>query len=201
MKKIISVLLITVLCISMLSINAFAEDNQVQVHNYVAPDGLKYEYSLDEHGAPYQYVNGEKKYLAIPLPQLRVTDPRMIRQLNSSRESVVDISTGSKIYVKSLNLSQILEYTTPILKIDLADNTFHIHGKNFTSSARTVHMIFYYQSLIDGSWSTFAMYNRDIGSSTLNDVGLVGASDHVKLYVTQVNSMSTFNLGVGTSPY
>lgn len=83
MKKFISILSVVIL-IFVISIETFAVNiNGDKANVFIAEDGSKIEYYLDEYGMPYQSIDGEKVYIALSLPSLEVTDVDLICKLNS----------------------------------------------------------------------------------------------------------------------
>jgi hypothetical protein len=82
--------------VMLLSTSVFASEENWQgqsssnatVLETIDVDGTIYEYYLDSDGNPYNYFNGKKIYMALPLEHLKVTDPDMLAYLSPVTESI-----------------------------------------------------------------------------------------------------------------
>lgn len=80
-KKIFPVIIALILLLQCQQTAAFAIELE-KVYTFEASTGEKVEYYLDSEGQPFQYINGEKIYILLPLDSLRITDEKEIAELN-----------------------------------------------------------------------------------------------------------------------
>lgn len=105
MKKFISVLCVMMLIFAM-SIETFAVNiNFDKANVFIAGDGSKIEYYLDEYGMPYQSIDGEKVYIALSLPSLEVTDIDLVCELNSQMKYSEAFSVNKAAPASYIDLS------------------------------------------------------------------------------------------------
>ena len=135
MKKFLSIFMSTIiiaLTITQFSIFASAKEQ----FTYIKDDGTEINYYLDENGMPYNYRNGEKIYLIIPIEGCIITEEELIKELNEKLEDVkssqnqitraaptnyyslrqYDASVTSNVYTKAMNLAQGNGVTTYLYK-------------------------------------------------------------------------------------
>lgn len=141
MKKLISIVLaFAVLSTFVLPCFAVsALNNDGELYTYIDTDGKLYDYYLDEDGNAYNYVDGEKIYMLLPLPQYRITDEETLAELNEDFSmrtrgtsmpeptEYFDISNvngleGSPAYVKDVSFDNFQTFTTPWIKISSKHN-------------------------------------------------------------------------------
>jgi hypothetical protein len=214
MKKIISSILIAILLMSVAIIPGYSFDEQ---YVYVAPDGEKIYYYLDENLNPYNYIGDDKVYLALPLEHLRVTDPAILAELNSSIETAsvnsvpstyYDISTGgastaSPHYTKSVSFESASSFTTPVLKLNTSHTTMRVKASNIVKknifAGKKFDVTHYYYSVTDDSWFNQADTGIDL-SSTYPILYTPDVYNFSKIKITKNSAIKTFTLDVWTTP-
>lgn len=102
---------------------------------FVNIDDDVYYYNFDQNGNPYILIDSEVFYLALPLEHLRVTDNKILEELDKTLDSSMvtrsvpgsyyDISDNdsseklnSSIYSASVDFDQTATFTTPVLKVN-----------------------------------------------------------------------------------
>lgn len=142
MKKGISLLVAFIMC-CLYSVSCFALSAQNgTLYTYVFPNGVIVEYYVDDDGHPYNYDNGEKIFLSLPLEQFIVTDQKLIDEIKNSFSldgnsvlrsepasyydiSNVGLSLTSSQYTKSVSFANYQTFTTPWIKISPRHSVLH----------------------------------------------------------------------------
>ena len=214
MKKIISSILIAILLMSVAIIPGYSFDEQ---YVYVAPDGEKIYYYLDENLNPYNYIGEDKVYLALPLEHLRVTDPAILAELNSSIETAsvnsvpstyYDISTGgtstaSPHYTKSVSFESVSSFTTPVLKLNTSHTTMRVRASNIVKknifAGKKFDVTHYYYDSINDAWDSQTHNDQEL-ASTLAFYHYPNINNYGKVKVSKNSAIKTFTLDVWTTP-
>lgn len=221
MKKILSIFMSTimiVLTITQFSIFASAKEQ----YTYIKDDGTKIEYFLDENGMPYNYRNGEKIYLLIPIEGCIITDEALIKELNEKLEDVKnsqnqitraaptnyyslrqkDPSVASNVYVKAMNLAQGNGVTTylykhsshPVARVRTADLT----KPNVLASKKvTITLHAYVES--SGVWVKSTLTGVDATAAVGKGFELTTDNNYFIVQVTQYKDAVSFNINVWTT--
>ncbi len=221
MKKILSIFMSTimiVLTITQFSIFASAKEQ----YTYIKDDGTKIEYFLDENGMPYNYRNGEKIYLLIPIEGCIITDEALIKELNEKLEDVKnsqnqitraaptnyyslrqkDPSVASNVYVKAMNLAQGNGVTTylykhsshPVARVRTADLT---KPNIFASKKVTITLHAYVES--SGVWVKSTLTGVDATDAVGKGFELTTDNNYFIVQVTQYKDAVSFNINVWTT--
>ena len=221
MKKILSIFMSTimiVLTITQFSIFASAKEQ----YTYIKDDGTKIEYFLDENGMPYNYRNGEKIYLLIPIEGCIITDEALIKELNEKLEDVKnsqnqitraaptnyyslrqkDPSVASNVYVKAMNLAQGNGVTTylykhsshPVTRVRTADLT---KPNIFASKKVTITLHAYVES--SGVWVKSTLTGVDATDAVGKGFELTTDNNYFIVQVTQYKDAVSFNINVWTT--
>lgn len=152
MKKIICVIMAIVL-ICACSLPCFAvglEDENL--FTYTFPDGTVVEYYMDEGGHPYNYRDGEKVFVNLPLEQFVVTDKTIIDEVKrvalqsqnsnfrSEPTTYEDISNiqgnlQSPSYTRFVSFDNYQTFTTPWIKISARHAVLHFRTDNVQSTS------------------------------------------------------------------
>lgn len=151
-----------------ISFQTFAkEQEKIYIHN----DGdVSIEYYLDDAGMPYNYVNGEKIYLALPLEHLKVEEIELLEELNSIFDDkdnmnravptqYVDLSTGSgmtssPIYTKNISFASGNVHPTDYLKFNAQHAQVRFKTTNIEKSSifigdKITFFFYYYCEALD----------------------------------------------------
>lgn len=118
--------------------------SEKQLNTFTMEDGLKVDYYLDEEGFPYNEIDGERVYMALPLSHLLITDKAALElyNINSPEDPAignslptdyVDLSGGNNTYSQTASLPDDSAVYTKIFKW----NPNHVAAKFTTSDIRS----------------------------------------------------------------
>lgn len=172
------------------TIPAFATDSEKEPNIYTYPNGEQVKYYLDENEMPYTIENGEKVYLALALPHLKIIDESIIMSSNSifSNDNSRAVPTNtynltggnnnkSNVYAAFIDFTTFEGFTTPTFKynnnhhamrIRMSDVEKPLFGSNAVSFVyRYYYENAWYQTIIEDVVCTGASgYGFQIDCST-----------------------------------
>lgn len=190
MKKTISILLVSIFLLSSIPLYASA----AEVNTYILPSGETINYYLDDNMNPYYYVNGQKRYLAIDLEHLRVTDPEILKELNallsatknplqrSVNFSYIDLtigasSTSSPKYSKNINFNGATYVTSAFLKFPANLETVRIKTTNLVKtnwySNKKISFSYFYYNEHNDEWLSLYFKEKLCTASAGYDFGVM----------------------------
>lgn len=161
--KQISILLLfcMVICLTM-NITTFAEGME-EPRQYVDANENVIEYYVDDEMHPYIMEEGEKKYILLPLEEFKVSDSKIIEELNQIRRGAlmgtrsiptnfVDLSTGeaelaSNEYRMDISFENEVLVQTSVLKYNTAHSVLRIKTTNIEK-----------ESIFAGNTISFTIY-------------------------------------------
>lgn len=223
MKKILSIFMSTImiaLTITQFSIFASAKEQ----FTYIKDDGTEINYYLDENGMPYNYRNGEKIYLIIPIEGCIITEEELIKELNEKLEDVKssqnqitraaptnyyslrqnDASVTSNVYTKAMNLAQGNGVTTylykhsshPVARVRTANLT---KPSALASKKVTITLYAYVES--SSVWVKSTLTGIDATAAVGKGFELTTDNNYFFVQVTQYKDAVSFNINVWTTLY
>lgn len=218
-KKRVGVFMVCVL-FSCLSFTTFAkEQEKIYIHKDV--NDVSIEYYLDDAGMPYNYVNGEKIYLALPLEHLKVEDNDLLEELNSIFDNndninraaptqYVDLSTGSgltssPIYTKNISFTSGNVHPTDYLKFNAQHAQVRFKTTNIEKSSifigdKITFYFYYYCEALD-EWYSTSM--TDIDCSGINGVGIQfspSVNQYGKFTIVKSSDWDSATINIWTIP-
>ena len=221
MKKILSIFLSTIMIV--LTINQFSVSaSTTEQYTYINDDGTEIQYYLDDNDMPYNYKNGEKIYLLIPVGSCVVTDEVLIKELNdkladvknsqitraaptnyySLRQYSVDVN--SNVYTKAMDLNTADATTTylykypqhPIIRVRTAD----LKKPNIFSSKKVTITVYSYVDST-GVWLKSTQTGVNATGTLGQGFKVTTIHNYFFVQVTQSNDLVSFTINVWTSLY
>ncbi len=218
-KKILVFFISSITMCTMLSMPISAMSPEGELYQYVDIDGSIIEYYLDEAGNPYQYYNGEKLYLALPLEHLQVTDPAKIAELNQIFEMSVarevptdyrDLSTGSAAFASDIYSSYVTFentniFTSSVLKFHSQHSTIRIQATNIKKenifASTNVNIIYYYYDIVLDRWSSATYSDKEVGDTGGFGIRYVASTcPYAQFQLTKSSALKSFNINIWTTP-
>ena len=221
MKKILSIFLSTIMIV--LTINQFSVfASATEQYTYINDDGTEIQYYLDDNDMPYNYKNGEKIYLLIPVGSCVVTDEVLIKELNdkladvknsqitraaptnyySLRQYSVDVN--SNVYTKAMDLNTADATTTylykypqhPMIRVRTAD----LKKPNIFSSKKVTITVYAYVDST-GVWLKSTQTGVNATGALCQGFEVTTIHNYFFVQVTQYNDLVSFTINVWTSLY
>lgn len=217
-KSILFCILVMAICVIMpMKVSAVGLNNEL--YQYVDIDGSIIEYYLDDSGNPYQYYNGEKLYLALPLEHLQVTDPAKIEELNQILEMSVtrqvptdyrDLSTGSAtlasdVYSSYVSFENTNIFTSSVLKFNSQHSTIRIQATNIRKenifASTNVNIIYYYYDIVLDRWSSATYSDKDVSGTGGFGIRYVASTcPYAQFQLTKSSALKSFDINIWTTP-
>lgn len=224
MKKFISILLVASFLIILLAPIVQATENGHE-YTFTLSDGKIIHYFLDKDNMPYQYINGEIIYVALPLEHLKVTDVDILEELNlfiennkendktidrSVPTNYVDLSqcygqNNSAHYYRYVTFSTTLtQIPTSIFKLYEGHNSIRLKMTNiekahwYSSTNISYNYSYYYPN--DDAWYTLSRNNVDCTGVDGHGVQHLPASyPYGRYYIIKNSNLINFDIDVWTS--
>lgn len=178
MKKTLSLLLSTIIIILFVAPSAAATYENTQQYEFTFPDGQTISYYLDNNGMPYEVVNGERVFIALPLTHLELTDDAVISELNAQLKgtkssAIRSIPTNcypltngnankSNVYSSNVSFDNVQTVYTPIFKLDTRHNSMRIRSTNIVKpllGSSKIAFLYMYYSVENDRWYQLDMLN------------------------------------------
>lgn len=89
---VLTIIIISIIVVLIVYPQFLARDGEL--YTYVYEDGTVVEYYMDEDGHPYNYKDGKKTFISLPLEQFIIKDQDTVDKIKDEIESnqVVDLS-------------------------------------------------------------------------------------------------------------
>lgn len=224
MKKFMSIILACFAIINTLSPCAFAATLGPE---YTYRDGDKeIVYYLDEEGFPYNYSNGEKTYLLLPLDSLKITDEKELAELNKAINdsynynctndgmlravptSYYDLTTlpkeqNSRKYTQFMTFEASTSITTQTMKVHTEHSkirvqTLNLDKPHWYDNKKVIVYINYYDETLQG-W--YALHQSDKIDCT-HEAGYpfikLSTVNFIKVNMRKADNIVWFDLNVWT---
>ncbi len=220
LKKVMLVLMVAVTLCTMCTPMASAAYYDLP-YTYTYDNGEVVKYNLDSDGNPYAFIDGEKVPLLLPLAQFKVTDNKLINELNqglnlgtsnmarsSAPSSYVDISATvdslqliSKSYNKYVDLEKNSSVTTSNLKVNLKLvrlNVATTDMKKSLLSGNKVKITLYFYSYLEDLWYNYT-YTENFTGTGKNYIFSPSYTPYIKAKAQKSSSgVKNFNLHMHT---
>lgn len=214
MKRIISFIM-SIALLACFTCNAYATSCDETLYTYKTINDEEVTYFLDEQGNPYTVENGQRLYLALALPSLKVTDDEIVAKLNeelyakSVLRSPIPTNTvhlgNSPAYSMFCDFSNGSAYRTPIFDFDMSYPVINIKTTDIVKpllAGKKVDIIYFYYSTIDNTW-----YNVKYSQITCTDVNGFSIKNfsnvypYGAIYIDRYSNITSLTLNVWLSAY
>lgn len=214
MKKMLSLLLCVFLLLQTCLVSFAVSETNGAMYTYQLGEQT-ISYYLDEHQMPYVLQSGQKVYIALSLPHLKVSDPTVLEQLNQAIHprtraiptNYYDISYGaanvnSPAYSVNVSLPTATStYTTSVLKMNVNHEAIRIKTTNHTPTlSRKINLTFYYYDQANDRW--YYQSHRSVNCSLPNGYGILNNCaiyPYSQFFITKDSSLTSFTLTINTT--
>lgn len=211
----------TFIAIISMMFTSFQVHAQDLIYVYEDEYGNEINYLMDENGTPYNYIDGELVYFALPLEHLKVTDENLICQLNEGLvledfinravpTQYVDLSTesgltSSPVYTKNISFASGNVHGLDYLKFNTQHAQVRFKTTNIVKESifagNDITFYFYYYSEILDEWYSTSM--TDVNCTSVNGVGIQfspSAHPYGKFTVVKSSNWESVTVNIWTLP-
>lgn len=225
MKKAVSIVFTILTILLTVSPCAFAIESGEQ-YTFVNADNSIIYYYLDENEMPYNYQNGEKIYLLIPIESCIITDEAKLQQLNADlsaihaeQQSVTgrrsaptsyyslmqnSVSVNSNVYTQYMTLENGGNRTAYLKKYTahsyMRIKTAELGKPNALSSKKVNLTITSYLEAYD-QWVEVVVKGIDLTSSLGEGFNMTSGVNYFYAQIDKYANPVWFTLNIWTSPY